>query len=258
MKKLLALLLVVVCMGSISVSAENAYGLSDELIAFLNEFNYDIDNFAEVFNGEEYEDTLESVESSLWSIKAQTRAYGLKEYQVHAMVNDDIKLILNHRKVEYVKVPACKVTFNGQEVDSANRAYPLLQFRDITYFPMTYDDCRFLGLTTDWDDNSKRLTIKKETVENAEYNPYTWDGYNVSTYVYAEGLDGVYSDVNNCKFEIVVNGKEVINSEEEYPLLLFRNVTYFPLTWRFAVEEFGWEYSYDEANGLVINSNKGV
>ena len=41
---------------------------------------------------------------------------------------------------------------------------------------------------------------------------------------------------------------------EPYPLLTFRDVTYFPLTWRFAVDMFHWEYSFDSENGLVINS----
>lgn len=31
-------------------------------------------------------------------------------------------------------------------------------------------------------------------------------------------------------------------------------MTYFPLTWRFAVEEFGWQYSFDHTNGLVITN----
>ena len=256
MKKMLVVLMVIIMvMSSISVYAENAYGLSDESIAFLNEFNVDVDIFSEVFNGEEDEDTLESIENEIWSVKAQTRAYGFNEYQVHAMVNSIVDRILDYRKVEYVTIPKFKVTFNDQEVDSAEREYPLLQFRDITYFPMTYDDCRFLGLTTDWDGSAKKLTITKEAVENPQYNSYH-SNPNREPYIYAEGLESVYihGDVKNCTFEIEVNGKEVVNSEEEYPLLLFRNVTYFPLTWRFAVDEFGWEYSFDKVNGLEIKS----
>ncbi len=51
-----------------------------------------------------------------------------------------------------------------------------------------------------------------------------------------------------------VNGKTVDNSREQYPLLLFRDVTYFPLTWRFAVEEFGWSYHFDGESGLTISN----
>ncbi len=56
-----------------------------------------------------------------------------------------------------------------------------------------------------------------------------------------------------AEFPIYVNDKNINNFMEEYPLLLFRDVTYFPLTWRFAVEEFGWSYYFDTTNGLVIN-----
>lgn len=32
---------------------------------------------------------------------------------------------------------------------------------------------------------------------------------------------------------ITVNGQTIDNRTEEYPLLSFRNITYFPLTWRY-------------------------
>lgn len=253
MKKIIIALLIIVCMSINVVFAQNPYGLSDEAESFLNEFQIDIDIFAEVFNGEEEEGTLEHLERNLWSIQAQTRAYGFNENQVKAMVDNEVKRILNYRKVEYVTIPECKVTFNGQVVDSSNRYYPLLQFRGITYFPMTYDDSRFMGVTTHWDADAKKLTIKKEKVENARYNDYKAFP-NTAKYIY-ESVEGIYGQVKNYEFELEVNGEKVINSNEEYPLLVFRNITYFPLTWRFAVNEFGWEYGYDDENGLFINSN---
>lgn len=148
---------------------------------------------------------------------------------------------------ETANIPACNVTLNGQQVDSRCRKYPLLQFRDIVYFPMTYFDCRYLGITTVWDDSEKKLTVSKENI-SASLHDYKNSYTNKSEYL----LDG--HNVQICEFDIEVNGKEVINENEGYPLLLFRNVTYFPLTWRFAVEEFGWEYSYTGEAGFVINS----
>ena len=49
-------------------------------------------------------------------------------------------------------------------------------------------------------------------------------------------------------------GKAIDNKKEEYPLLVFRDITYFPLTWRFAVDEFGWNYTFDSTKGLNITS----
>lgn len=152
---------------------------------------------------------------------------------------------------EYASLPNWSVTFNGREVDSSSRKYPLLQFRNITYFPMTYDDCRFLGLTTQWDDSARKLTITKETVQNAAYNDYEYLP-NKEKFEYGK----IGAEVTDCEFQIGVNGQKFDNSREEHPLLLFRDVTYFPLTWRFAAEQFGWQYSYDDENGLIINSEE--
>ena len=139
-----------------------------------------------------------------------------------------------------VTLPSFDVTLNGQKIDNDSRQYPLILYKNITYFPMTYYDSRFLGLFTSWD---------AET------------GLGVNTY---DGVCAYHIDTTGTKNkknhtaqiaqgQITVNSCWVDNSKEEYPLLLFRDVTYFPLTWRFAVDEFGWEYQFDNANGLIIN-----
>lgn len=154
--------------------------------------------------------------------------------------------------IEFATLPKCKVTLNGKVVDSQNRLYPFLQFRDIVYFPMTYHDCRFLGLTTQWDDASKKLTITKDNTDKCQYYDYIGEE-NLEKFMYGNS-DNIYGGITDCTFDIEVNGKKIANTSERYPLLLFRDITYFPLTWRFAVEEFGWEYSYSDDEGLIINS----
>jgi len=152
-------------------------------------------------------------------------------------------LTINAYATDYANIPVCSVTLSGQEVDNSYRQYPLLQFRDIVYFPMTYHDCRFLGVSTNWNGATNTLTITKENISGA-YRDYNWEWKNTQN-----------NKIDICKFNIVVNGKVIDNSKEAYPLITFRDVTYFPLTWRFAVDELGWEYSYDDKNGLVINSS---
>ena len=49
-----------------------------------------------------------------------------------------------------VTLPTFKVVFNNTNVDNRYSKYPLIVYNDITYFPMTYSDCRFLGLETKW------------------------------------------------------------------------------------------------------------
>ncbi len=140
-------------------------------------------------------------------------------------------------------IPNFNITLNGVRVDNQSRQYPLIVYNEITYFPMTYFDCRFLGLTSEWNSTTHTLNIKKENVSGTYNNqPYT------------NTISG-YFPVDVCDFPITVNGRYIDNSSEQYPLLNYRDVTYFPLTWHFAHDEFGWNYSYTQAGGLIINSS---
>lgn len=145
-----------------------------------------------------------------------------------------------------VTLPAFSVTLNGQTNANTYSKYPFLVYRDITYFPMTYCDCRLLGIRTDWTAETG-LSIEKN--EDAFYE-YTRE---VQTFPNAK-----LQRAQIATGKICVNGKTIDNSKEQYPLLSFRDVTYFPMTWRFAVEEFGWDYTFDTQNGLVITNLETV
>ncbi len=138
-------------------------------------------------------------------------------------------------------LPSFPVMLNGTVIDNSYRQYPLLVYNNITYFPMTYYDCRFLGVETEWT-QANGLKIEKSNLTGA-YHQQNVQQKN-SGKVTAQLATG----------KIAVNGKAITNSKEQYPLLVYRDVTYFPLTWRFAVDEFGWKYSYDNKNGLVIDA----
>ena len=141
-----------------------------------------------------------------------------------------------------VSLPAFAVTLNGQTFSNDYSKYPFLVYSGITYFPMTYYDCRLLGLRTTWS-AADGLGIEKSDEPISEY---------------AREVQTVRNKRNQTARiaggKITVNGKSVNNSREQYPLLEFREVTYFPLTWRFAVEEFGWGYRFDTDNGLTVSN----
>ena len=141
-----------------------------------------------------------------------------------------------------VTLPAFSVTLNGQTNANTYSKYPLLVYRDITYFPMTYYDCRLLGLCADWTAETG-LAIEKNDAPLNEYTREVQTTPNAKT-----------QRAEIARGTIRVNGELIDNVRELYPLLLFRNVTYFPLTWRFAVEKFGWNYTFDAKNGLVIEN----
>ncbi len=140
-----------------------------------------------------------------------------------------------------VTLPTFDVTLNGTAIENENRQYPLLVYKDITYVPMTYHDCRFLGLETTWN-QTDGLGIIKSNVAGAYYKEPTMKKNNKRAT--AQLVSG----------KVNVNGKQIHNAREPYPLLLYRDVTYFPLTWRYAVNEFGWQYNFNHQNGLVITS----
>lgn len=142
-----------------------------------------------------------------------------------------------------VTLPTFPVTLNGHKMIPEYDRYPVIVYKDITYFPMTYHYGEFLGVTTNWSGNTLTVNINNATIQKLRWYEQTEKNKNIQTAIIATS-------------NVVVNGKTIHNNQEKYPLLLFRNVTYFPLTWRFAVEEFGWDYVFDMEQGLQINSKR--
>ncbi len=145
-------------------------------------------------------------------------------------------------KIVQATLPKFTVTINENKIGNDYRGYPLLMYKDMTYFPMTWYDCRLLGLETEWTQENG-LKIFQSNVTSS-YVSYKTKHKNSNGY-----------NVNVPLFKISVNGKIIDNTKEEYPLLSFNNVTYFPLTWKFAHDAFGWEYKWDQSKGLSIKSN---
>ena len=141
-----------------------------------------------------------------------------------------------------VTLPSFSITLNGQTMQNDYSKYPFIVYKDITYVPMTYYDSRLLGIKTDWSaENGLSITACEDTL--AEYKREVLDTKNRRKQT---------ASISDSR--ITVNGTVIDNRRETYPLLLFRNVTYFPLTWRFAVDEFGWQYQFDAEHGLVIEN----
>ena len=144
-------------------------------------------------------------------------------------------------KTATISVPTYPVTVNGVKIDLGKSKYPFIVYNDITYFPMTYNDCRVLGLETQWKGNAEGLAIEKTDI-TAAYLVYSSPTTNKGSY-----------KATVATFPIKVNGKVVDNSKQQYPLLSFRNITYFPMTWEFAVNEFGWDYNFSPKEGPPSN-----
>ena len=62
-------------------------------------------------------------------------------------------------KTVTVTLPTFAVTLNDTKIDSAHSEYPLIVYRDITYFPMTYHASRFLHLKSNWYQTEPKGTL---------------------------------------------------------------------------------------------------
>ncbi len=138
-------------------------------------------------------------------------------------------------------VVTAKVTLNGQVIDNKNAKYPLLSYSNITYFPMTYHLSRFMGVETDWNGTAKSLNI--------------YAGGAQSAYVAEPGKAPRGSvSVTLPSYKVYINSALSNDVDDTWPIFNYNGVTYFPLTFRYAYESFGWGYQWDAENGLRIDT----
>ncbi len=140
-------------------------------------------------------------------------------------------------------IPDYQIVIDDSLVYTADSLYPFLNYKGITYLPMTYEYARAMNLTTGWLPGTAFM-VAYTPIHGAElpvYETCANTKYNIA--------------VLPTGYNMYVNGKKVENAAAEYPLLNFRGVTYFPMTWEYAVENFGWKLSFE--NGVFrINTGK--
>lgn len=143
-----------------------------------------------------------------------------------------------------ITIPTFDVTLNGTLLHDQSNLYATINYEGITYVPLTWNYCQALGFNTSFD-AEQGIFYVDTTIPVGEI-VQDGSGDNI--------LGGAYlADIP--VYQIIINGEEINNLSEEYPLLNFRNITYFPLTWSFAVERFGWDIGFNESTGFVVNTN---
>jgi len=145
-----------------------------------------------------------------------------------------------------VTIPVFDIKVNGTSIDNQNSKYPLLAYKGVTYFPMTWHYSEALGLKVKWD-AQKGFQISSNPVSSS-----------VAEVIYERGtknqLDQTYKAVIP-DFDIFVNDAFINNSQEQYPIITFRDVTYFPMTWQYAVEQFGLKTKWDTKTGFEVSTS---
>lgn len=141
-------------------------------------------------------------------------------------------------------IPDYQIVIDDSSVYYADSIYPFLNYKGITYLPMTYEYSRAMNLTTGWLKGSAFMVAYQPSDEALPlYETTTNKKYNIA-------------DIPTG-YNVYVNAKKVDNETAEYPILNFRGITYFPLTWEYVFEEFGWDLSFEE-NVLRINTEKNT
>ncbi|MEI7026517.1 YHYH domain-containing protein [Paenibacillus sp. y28] len=136
-----------------------------------------------------------------------------------------------------VSLPAYSVYVNGEQIMSQT-GYPVFEYKGITYFPMTWSYTQALGLETAWStETGFSIRSSSQPAAALEQEPGT-----PPAKLFAAQPD----------FNVFVNDSWVDNSKEEYPVLVLNDVTYFPMTWRYSVEELGLTTRF-ENNAFYIS-----
>ena len=154
-----------------------------------------------------------------------------------------------HAQNVKVKVAPFYTQIENVSVDNRYVEYPLITYKDITYFPMTYDLCSMLGLSVGFDSNEGLFITKHISEMEYDYVP-NYFGASATNHYNTE-----YPAVIPT-YPVYLNGIRIDNTKEEYPLINFRNVTYFPMTWRFAYEELNFNIDFSLENySFVLTKN---
>jgi len=144
------------------------------------------------------------------------------------------------KEVEVI-LPEFDVTINGNVIDNRTEKFPFIQYKGITYIPMTWDLSYSLGLELKWSDVDGLKVSKRDKMQVYVQKEKTLNN-----------LGGRY-DASIVTFPVIVNGEIIDNLNAEYPLLNFRNITYFPMTYDYMVGEFGAGYKWENATGLKVS-----
>lgn len=132
-----------------------------------------------------------------------------------------------------VELPTYAVNVDGKKIDNVNLTYPLITYNGITYFPLTWNVATGLGLAVSWSPDAG-LSVQSHKPKQNELAMETGPANTRTSYM-----------AQVAPFPVTIDGQTVNKESETWPLLTFRDVTYFPMTWDYAVKRFGWKTSWD-------------
>lgn len=132
------------------------------------------------------------------------------------------------------------VYINGAPLNTMDSDYPLLNYRGVTYIPLTWQVCRHLGLVQEWDEATQTLELLATTETEPVKRQFE------SRYYGSQEVD-----VELSQASLKWQGLQI--DLGEYPQIEYKDVQYIPLTWDFIGGKLGWEIRWNDVEGLVIH-----
>ena len=174
-----------------------------------------------------------------------------------------------------VSFPTFSVTVNEQEYNyNEHEQYPLFVYKDVTYFPLTYNNAMILNLIPTWNSetgsneyvsgnpNEAKPFFRKETSFTTETkiaeNTIRVDTFTYQIHHYKETENKSTFDYQyklkeeTCK--TTVNGENICKLSD-YPVLFYNDMIYVPLTYHFVTNVLSGTVSFDAQKGLEIRVN---
>ncbi len=150
--------------------------------------------------------------------------------------------------------------------------YPMLVYKNITYFPLTYNNAQLINLNYEWTEEDGLVLSNADSDVPKEFyceqivlekgiipipGGYTTDADIFTVY---NLLEDNKKNNNNLVATVATekvsfDGMYIDNSSLEYPILSFRNIVYIPLTYDFVTEYLKGTVTFDSENGLFVCVN---
>ncbi len=148
-----------------------------------------------------------------------------------------------------VNLPYFPVKINGQTMDPTHSQYPFLYYKDVTYLPLTWNNLQALGLWYGWSEE-EGLQVYPNRPPVSETPP-------AQDLMEETNLNRVYT-AQVAQGPIRIGAASIDNLNEPYPFLMFRDVTYMPLTWHFVHDLLQLDIHWNEGEGLHVIGGQRV
>lgn len=143
-----------------------------------------------------------------------------------------------------VHLPTFDIYVNEVKVENDYKKYPFLVYKRITYFPLTYDDSKFMGWNLKWIKKTRELHV----VSTEQVN-YQWEEYKQ---VKGKTKNKKIMKAKTPEFKIKFGDEYLPKTIGKYSVLVYNHVTYIPLVYDYNYEDSCMSFVFSKEKGLEI------